>query len=195
MDLKVCHFNGLVCITVLVVTVLCSGCLATATHGAMSLTSMKIAKGDAQQNFYAAEDYRIQFNFEKAFQHYRYSAFGGNQESAMWVAIYYFDGIGTKQNYSKSRRLFEMIAWQDEQDQNDRTYLYLADIDFYGLGRPRAVIQGYKWMLIGTRNDPFKRNELKAKMEPEMSAQQIAKATQFAKKWLQWRDRDISGIE
>ena len=174
---------------------LCSGCFATATHGVVSLTSMKFAHDDATLNFYAAEDHRLQFNFEKAFQHYRYSAFGGNQEAAMWVAVYYFDGIGTQQNYTKSRRLFEMIAWQDKQDQNDRTYLYLAEIDYYGLGKPRAVIQGYKWMLIGTRNDPFKRSELKEQMASEMTPEQIAKATKFAKSWLDWRDRDSSGIE
>lgn len=187
--------NSQIGLLIIAVAILCSGCFAQATHSAMSLTSMKFARDDAQQNFYAAEEYRSQFDYENAFKHYRYSALGGNQEAAMWVAIYYFDGIGTERDYPRSRRVFEMIAWQDKQDQNDRAYLYLADMDFYGLGRPRMVIQGYKWMLIGTRNDPFKRSELKAKMEPEMSERQIVKATRFAKKWLEWRKRDSSGIE
>ncbi len=172
---------------------LLSGCAAI--PGAVSLASMEFAEDDSQQNFNAAENYRLQYNYEKAFQHYRYSAFGGNQEAALWLAKYYYAGIGTEQNYYTARRVFEMIVWKDKQDQTDEAYLYLAHIDFYGQGRPRAVVQGYKWMLIGTRNDPITRDEFKAKMEPEMSDRHVAKATVFAKKWLQWRNRDISEID
>ena len=169
-----------------------AGCAAAPS--AISLVSMNSAQDEAKQNFYAAEDYRLQCNFEKAYQHYRYAAFGGSQEAALWLGKFYYDGIGTQRNYSKSRRVFEMIAWQDDQDQVNEAYLYLADIDFYGKGRPRAVIQGYKWMLIGTRDDPFKRAELKTKMEAEMNDRHIKKANEFAKKWLQWRKRDIAGL-
>ena len=87
-----------------------------------------------------------------------------------------------------------MLAWQDKNDERSEPYLYLADIDFYGQGKPRTIVQGYKWMLIGTRNDPLQRAQLAAQMEPEMTEHQIIKAKRMAKKWLQWRNRDVSGI-
>ena len=177
---------------VMIAALFMAGCAAT--PGIASVVSMRYAKDDAQLNFNAAEEYRLQFDYENAFRHYRYSAFGGNQEAALWLAKYYFDGIGTRQDYATARRVFEMIAWRDEHDQVNEAYLYLADIDFYGKGRPPAVIQGYKWMLIGTRDDPVKRAELKAEMETEMNDRQITKANKFAKKWLQWRKRDTAGL-
>lgn len=169
-----------------------NGCVPP--FAAIQLAAMKQSEEYANQQFDIAESYRLESDFEKAYQHYRYAAFEGHQEAAMWLGKYYYNGIGTDKDYTKARRVFEMIVQRDEVDKEEESYLYLSEIDFYGKDRPSAIVQGYKWMLIGTRNSPVKRSKLKAELAPNMRAADIAKGTQFAKNWLQWRGRDTSGI-
>ncbi len=184
--------NKLTTIIILVIVWLLNSCAAA--PGLIQLAASESSKEDAEKNFLMAEEYRLQSNDEMAFQYYRYSAFGGHQQAALRLGKYYYQGIGTPQDFFAARRIFEMIAWQDKLDKADEAYLYLAEIDFYGRGRPRTEIQGYKWMLIGTRRDSTKRLEMKKRMDPEMSQREISKAVEIAEKWLIWRDRDISGI-
>ncbi len=168
------------------------GCVPPAAIVQMS--AMKQSEEYAVQQFQIAESYRLEEKFEKAYQYYRYAAYEGHQEAARWLGKYYYAGIGTKKNYHSARRIFEMIVQRDDADQEQEAYLYLCEIDFYGKGRPAAVIQGYKWMLIGTRKNPAKRKQLEEELQANMKLQHIKSASRYAKSWLRWRNRDVSGI-
>lgn len=168
------------------------GCVPPAAFVQMS--AMKQSEEYAIKQFQIAESYRIEENFEQAYRHYRYAAYEGHQEAARWLGKYYYEGIGTKKNYYSARRIFEMIVLRDEADEEQEAYLYLCEIDFYGKGRPATVVQGYKWMLIATRDDPDMRKQLHAELQPDIKQRHIETAVRYAKSWLRWRNRDVSGI-
>ena len=160
----------------------------------MQVSAIKQSEEYAIQQFQVAEGYRLEENFEEAYRHYRYAAYEGHQEAARWLGKYYYAGIGTNKNYHNARRIFEMIVQRDDEDLEQEAYLYLCEIDFYGKGRPAAVIQGYKWMLIGTRKNPEKRKQLEKELQANIELRQIESASKYAKSWLRWRNRDVSGI-
>ena len=186
------NFKHIVVVVSLINTVCMGGCVPPTAL--VQLTAMNQSDEYAVQQYKLAENYRLEENFEKAYRHYRYAAYEGHQEAARWLGKYYYAGIGTKKNYRSARRIFEMLVQRDDADLEQEAYLYLCEIDFYGKGRPTTVIQGYKWMLIGTRKNPAKRKQLEEELRADIESRQIKTATKFAKSWLQWRNRDTSGI-
>lgn len=180
-------------VSMMLISVLClGGCVPPAA--VVQLSAMKQSEEYAVQQFQIAENYRYEENFEKAYQHYRYAAYKGHQEATRWLGKYYYNGIGTDKNYQSARRIFEMLVQRDKEDQEKEAYLYLYEIYFYGKGQPATVIQGYKWMLIGTRNRPDKRRQLEAELHAKIQPQHIQTAIKYARNWLTWRKRDVSGI-
>ena len=177
---------------VLIVLLQQYGCVDPITS--ITLSAMKPDPEYAAEQFEIAEQHRHESNYPKAYQHYRYAAYKGHQDAARWLGVLYYNGLGTQKDYWRARRVFEMLVQRDESDQEREAYLYLYEIDFYGKGRPATVVQGYKWMLIATRDDPVLRKQLQAELQPKIKQRQIEKATRYAKSWLQWRDRDASGI-
>ena len=176
----------------LIVLLQLHGCVDPFTS--ITMSAMKPDPVFAAQQFEIAEQYRQESNFPLAYKHYRYAAYKGHQEAAKWLGTFYYKGLGTDKDYYRARRVFEFLVQRDETDREREAYLYLYEIDFYGKGRPAAVVQGYKWMLIATRDDPDMRKQLQAELQPNMKQQHIETATKYAKSWLQWRGRDISGI-
>ena len=179
-------------VAALIVLLQLHGCVDPLTS--ITMSAMKPEPEFAAQQFEIAEQYRQESNFAKAYKHYRYAAYKGHQEAVKWLGIFYYKGIGTDKDYYRARRVFEFLVQRDESDREREAYLYLYEIDFYGKGRPATVVQGYKWMLIATRDDPAMRKQLQAELQPKMKPRHIETAIKYAKSWLQWRDRDISGI-
>ena len=194
MILRKMYKNKFTYITVgaLIVLLQLHGCVDPFTS--ITISAMKPEPVYAAQQFEIAEQYRQESNFTKAYKHYRYAAYKGHQEAARWLGIFYYKGLGTDKDYHRARRVFEFLVQRDETDQEREAYLYLCEIDFYGKGRPAAVAQGYKWMLIATRDDPAMRKQLQDELQPSMKQRHIETGIKYAKSWLQWRGRDISGI-
>lgn len=129
---------------------------------------------------------------EQAFPLYRRAANGRHALAAYVVGSYYAEGFTVPQNYRAARRYLDVAVY--EQDIYE-AYLYLADIDFNGKGHPQLKVQGYKWMLIATRDNSILRDEMRAEMEPQMTAEQINLGNKHALAWLAARKRSIKGIE
>lgn len=142
---------------------------------------------DADLNFKKAEQYREDNNLEQAIRHYRFAANGGHALAAYTLGTYYLHGIGTEPNIILARRYFVQTVRIED---HTNAYLQLADIDFHGKGRPRAVIQGYKWMLIATRDDNKLRKQYQQTMDAEMTPAYITKAHSYAQKWLKAHKRN-----
>jgi TPR repeat protein len=129
---------------------------------------------------------------EQAFTLYQRAANGRHALAAYVVGSYYAEGFIVPQNYTAARRYLDVAVY--EQDIHE-AYLYLADIDFNGKGNPQMRVQGYKWMLIATRDHSILRDEMRADMEPQMTAEQINLGYKHALAWLTARKRSIKGIE
>lgn len=154
--------------------------------------AMLETKREAENNYIKAKALEDEGKPEQAYWLYRRAANGRHGLASYVVGTYYAEGYHhVKQDFQTARRYFDVAVF--ESDLSD-AYIYLAEIDFYGKGKPRAVVQGYKWMLIGTREDPLLRHEMRAEMDTEISAKQQSIAEKHAVKWLQAKKRSTSGV-
>lgn len=129
---------------------------------------------------------------DQAFSLYRRAANGRHALAAYVVGSYYAEGFSGPQDYTMARRYLDVATF--EQDIHE-AYLYMADIDFNGKENPKLMVQGYKWMLIATRDNSLLRDEMRAEMEPKMTTKQILLAQKHALAWLTARKRSVKGIE
>lgn len=128
---------------------------------------------------------------DKAFPLYRRAANGRHALAAYVIGSFYAEGYRVPQNFTKARRYLEVACY--EQDIHE-AYLYLADIDFNGKGNPKLPVQGYKWMLIATRDNSPLRDEMRIEMDPQMTEKQIILAQKHATVWLTARKRSVVGV-
>ena len=171
--------------------------LAFALHGcganpfAIMPAAMLETNREAENNYIKAKELEDQGKPEEAYWLYRRAANGRHPIASYVMGTYLAEGYYTRQDYVGARRYFDIAAF--EADLMD-AYIYLAEIDFYGKGKPRAVVQGYKWMLIGTREDPLLRREMRDEMDAEMTEKQLVTAEKYAMAWLEARERSTVGV-
>lgn len=177
-------------ISLLVVISLLTGCAINPV--AIMPMAITETNRNATSNYEKAKKLEDDGFPEQAFPLYRRAANGRHALAAYIVGSYYAEGFTVPQNYTTARRYLDVATY--EQDIHE-AYLYLADIDFNGKGNPQRKVQGYKWMLIATRDNSILRDEMRAEMEQQMTPEQINLGQKHALAWLTARKRSIKGIE
>jgi hypothetical protein len=174
-------------LTVSLVTVSC----ATDPFTSILISGMAETKREAGNNYLLAKQMQDEGRPQEAFWKYRLSANGGHPMAAYVMGTYYVEGIHAPRSYDVARHYFYIAAYKADLRE---AYLYLADIDFYGRGRPRATDLGYKWMLIGTRDNSLLRAKMRTEMDPEMTSGGRAHAQKHALAWMRARNLDPAGV-
>ncbi len=182
--------NKIFCGLVLTVSLVTVGC-ATDPFTSILFSAAVETKREADNNYLLAKQIQDDGRPQEAFWKYRLSANGGHPMAAYVMGTYYVEGLYTPRNYDVAHHYFYIAAYKA--DLRD-AYIYLADIDFYGRGRPRATDLGYKWMLIGTRDNSLLRAKLRTAMDPEMTSDGRAHAQKHALGWMRARNLDPAGI-
>lgn len=169
--------------------ILCVLCLCLSACSANPVNSILISsiletRREAENNYLKAKQLEQDGRYTDAFWMMRRAANGRYGKAANELGDYYKEGIHITQSYRRARHFYFIAAYEADLKS---AYLSLADIDFYGKGRPRAVELGYKWMLVGTRGDDDLQEELRLKMDPEMTSKGITNAHKSAAAWLKAR--------
>lgn len=164
---------------------------ACATDPASSILFSAVleTRREAENNYILAKQLEREGHYEDAFWTMRRAANGRYGRAAYELGNYYVEGIYTENNYILARHYYFIAVY--EMDLKG-AYIQLAEIDFYGKQKPRSKQLGYKWMLVGTRGDARLQEQMKLKMDGEMTANEISNAKKRALKWMSARNFDAS---
>jgi len=121
-------------------------------------------------------------DYEKAAKLYSPLAKGGNAEAQYVLGMMYRAGRGVTQDYNEARKWYRLAAEQG----HPIAQFYLGWIYAKGKGVPKDIIQGYMWLNIAIANagGEAKKEFIvdREAIEKSMTAAQIAKARELAKK-------------
>ena len=174
---------------ILSVLYLCITACSTNPANSIVISSILETRREAENNYLKAKQLERDGRYEDAFWMMRRAANGRYGIAANELGDYYKEGIHITKSYRRARHFYFIAAYEADLKS---AYLSLADIDFYGKGRPRAVELGYKWMLVGTRGDDGLQEEMRLKMDPEMTSKGIASAHKSAAAWMRARELEDS---
>ena len=149
--------------------------------GQLAEIRRRAEQGDADAQFtlgvrYANGDGVIKDD-EEAVRWYRLAAAQDNADAQATLALMYFNGIGVLKDEAEAVRWWRLAAAQD----NAIAQLFLGSMYVEGRGVLKDPVLAHMWFNIAGVNGEEDARELRDRLEPDMTRDEISRATELAR--------------